>query len=428
MKQKKKAYRIKSLTVLYFEQAEITDADMIWGFLESGYEDVRVAELRVPDAEYTEEDLSAVLAEILRTEEDIMPGGPQAPHADRKGELLVITRDFSAVVAEACHRTAHTYLSWVHDAPQRGLYLKEALYDTNRVFVFDKMQLARMRARGIPHVFYQPLATNITRVSMPEMMAKDLSPYRADISFVGNLYENPARDAFFAKLAPEAKKECDDLLDRVIGHRGEGGSVYETLSRETYDGMLAHFSTEHKELYAEEDWEYLMVTATLAQECAHRERIRALTALAALAAPEGDQSIRLYTTYPEEAKKMLPASLDIRGAVSYEEEMPLVFRASKINLHLTPPSIESGVSLRVFDILGAGGFALTDAQPEIRELFTDGKELVTFSSFDEMMEKAAYYLSHDDERKRIAQAGHRRVRECYTCPQAVRHMMKEAGI
>ena len=56
--------------------------------------------------------------------------------------------------------------------------------------------------------------------------------------------------------------------------------------------------------------------------------------------------------------------------------MPLIFRESKINLNITLRSITSGMPLRALDIMGAGGFLLSNYQQELAENYIDGEELV----------------------------------------------------
>lgn len=88
------------------------------------------------------------------------------------------------------------------------------------------------------------------------------------------------------------------------------------------------------------------------------------------------------------------------GSAGYLEEMPKVFASSKINLNITFCMIQTGIPLRVLDILGAGGFLLTNPQREVCEQFEDGREIVVYHSIDEAAEKADYYLRYEEERKR----------------------------
>ncbi len=49
-----------------------------------------------------------------------------------------------------------------------------------------------------------------------------------------------------------------------------------------------------------------------------------------------------------------------------------VFYSSKININMTLRSIESGVPLRIIDIMSIGGFVMSNNQEEIPELFEEG--------------------------------------------------------
>jgi spore maturation protein CgeB len=82
--------------------------------------------------------------------------------------------------------------------------------------------------------------------------------------------------------------------------------------------------------------------------------------------------------------------------------MPYIFASSKININISLRSILTGIPLRVVDIIGAGGFCLTNYQAEMSEYFENGRELVWFESPGDMVEKADYFLHHDDEREKIA--------------------------
>lgn len=64
--------------------------------------------------------------------------------------------------------------------------------------------------------------------------------------------------------------------------------------------------------------------------------------------------------------------------------------------------------------MSVGGFVLSNWQPEIPELFEEGRGIVTFKTPEEMLEKADYYLHHEEERLRIAINGYKKVKECYT--------------
>ena len=107
-------------------------------------------------------------------------------------------------------------------------------------------------------------------------------------------------------------------------------------------------------------------------------------------------------------------NVQIHQGVDYNTDMSKIFFLSKINLNITLPSIETGLPQRILDIMGAGGFVLTNYQQEIDELFTVGKDIEVFHNLDELMEKTAYYLSHEQERLQIAMNGYLKVREHFS--------------
>ena len=52
-----------------------------------------------------------------------------------------------------------------------------------------------------------------------------------------------------------------------------------------------------------------------------------------------------------------------------------------------------------------------------------GKEIVVYENKQDAIEKAAYYLAHEDERRRIAEAGKQRVLKDHTVGSRVAYML-----
>ena len=90
---------------------------------------------------------------------------------------------------------------------------------------------------------------------------------------------------------------------------------------------------------------------------------------------------------------------------SFGRQHAEVVSRSKINLNLTYGD-ECGPSDRVYKILAAGGFLLTESWVGMEELFKDGQHLVVFRGPADLKAKVRYYLTHEDERRMIAYAGH----------------------
>jgi len=98
----------------------------------------------------------------------------------------------------------------------------------------------------------------------------------------------------------------------------------------------------------------------------------------------------------------------LRGREVWCDDMSRVFRANKINLGLLNHANRDVQTTRTVEIPACGGFMLAERTDEQCALFEEGREAAYFGSFDELVDKIRYYLAHDDERQRIAQAGYER--------------------
>ena len=97
----------------------------------------------------------------------------------------------------------------------------------------------------------------------------------------------------------------------------------------------------------------------------------------------------------------------IHGPVSYTEANR-IYNASNIILGLQ--NYEEQITQRTYEILGSGGFLLTNDTAGIRKLFTPGEELACSSSAAETPVLAAYYLENLSRRNVVAKRGQECVR------------------
>lgn len=102
------------------------------------------------------------------------------------------------------------------------------------------------------------------------------------------------------------------------------------------------------------------------------------------------------------------------------EEAAEKYCQSKIVFNI---SIKDDINMRVFEALSTKSFLLTNEIPTLGELFEDGKHLVTYKTMDEAVEKARYYLAHEEERNAIAEAGFEEVRAKHTFRHRAEQML-----
>lgn len=308
------------------------------------------------------------------------------------------------------------YIAWVYDSPLISLYEDAVSNPNNYLFIFDRKETKHLQSRNIPHLYHLPMGVNTTRTGALAITPEDEQKFSCDISFVGNLYEDNTYNKFI-HIIPEkdAVHIKYELMHGLCNWHTpkEWPAVSESLLKFFQNTLKTDFSAARNM-----DLHLYLGILLLSRKLAEMDRLTVLNTLAE------HYPVHLYTN----SKSSFLSKIQVHPPVDYYTDMTKVFHLSKINLNITLPSIESGLPARIFDIMGSGGFVLTNYQPEIDDLFVIGRELEVFHDLEELLQKTEYYLTHENERIRIAMNGYQKVMESHTYEHRIRTMIHYASL
>lgn len=335
---------------------------------------------------------------------------------------MVFTVNYFPLISNVCERTGVKYVSWTCDNPLISMYHESVFHACNYIFTFDKTNYLEFRGMGVKHIWYLPLAVDTERMDallgVPEEVGRwkvaqdpEMQKYRGDVAFVGSLYERNSYDKIKNRLPEYLRGYFDAVMEAQLNISG-ANIVEPMLTTNILEQLQEYFQLEKSE-GSFSDLGLIFQTTVLGFKIAEIERRRALIELSK------HYKVNVYSN--SDVSDLL--RIQYCGSVDYWSEMPKVFRMSKINLNFTIPNIKSGIPLRIWDVLGCGGFLLTNYQAEIPYYFKEGEDLVCFDGLEDLCEKVGYYLEHEEERKRIAWNGYRKVREKHSYIERIRTIL-----
>lgn len=291
------------------------------------------------------------------------------------------------------------------------MYHQSVFHECNYIFCFDKTNCLEFQAMGVEHIWYLPLAVNTKRLDYL-LEDTDFHKYQNEIAFVGSLYEKNSYDNLSHRLPDYLKGYFDAVIEAQLNISG-GNLIEDMLTPDILEQLQEYFHLEKSE-ESFSDLGLIFSTTVLGFKAAEVQRRRALMALSAR------YPVSVYSN--SDTRELI--RVNYRGGVDYWSEMPKVFRHSKINLNFTIPNIKSGLPLRIWDVLGAGGFLMTNYQAELPLYFEEGRDYVCFESEQELIEKCGYYLNHEEKRREIARNGYEKVKAAHTYRSRIEQMME----
>lgn len=327
---------------------------------------------------------------------------------------IVFSINFFPVVSEVCNIFHIPYVCWIVDSPVMELYSHSLRNSWNRVFMFDYALYEEFHQENSKGIYYLPLGADYTRLDalMETITEEEIEKFSAEVSFIGSLYTEKCP---YNRLKEKSwlKGYLDGVIEAQLKVYG-----YNFLEECITDEVLQEFKKKvpfyqfperanHNERAA-------MAHLYLGNKVTEQERLRLLKRVSE------EYKLDLYT-----ASDFSPLpKAHYRGLAQTTRDMPKIFHLSKINLNFTSKPIRTGLPLRLWDILGAGGFVLTNYQSEIPEYFEVGKDLEVYTSEEDLIEKIRYYLEHEEERKEIAQNGYKKAKEQHSLEARIKTIFK----
>lgn len=335
------------------------------------------------------------------------------------GVDFVFSMNYFPMVSEACNRKHIPYLSWIYDNPYQKGYSVNIINPCNYIFTFDSAMYEDLANQGVSTIYYAPMAAN------PDHLCSNISghsPYEHDISFVGALYNEDHN--FYDEFVEQALRNNDSYwigyIDALIQAQL---SIYGTdiitaavpselpalnyAATNSWDEINAFFTTP----------EAIFADNVLCRKITSIERLQLLKKLSY------EHKVDLYTR----DASAVAGNCKNHGYADYRTQMPEIFRTSKINLNITLRSIKKGIPLRAMEIMGAGGFLLTNYQSDFLLHFEPDVDFVYYESIEDACQKAAYYLQHEEEREQIARNGLAKVQMYHTYEKRLAEMLGVLG-
>ncbi len=90
------------------------------------------------------------------------------------------------------------------------------------------------------------------------------------------------------------------------------------------------------------------------------------------------------------------------------------------------PKISTSMSVRDYKVMASGGFLLTEYCPGIENWFKIGEECEIYKTKEECVTKIKYYMAHEEERKKIAEAGYKIVHAKHKYIDRIRQVLDDA--
>lgn len=332
--------------------------------------------------------------------------------------LFVFSIDYFPFISIVCEKAGYIYVALSVDCPVAEIYSSTIRNSCNRLYLFDRNQYESVVKENPDHIRYMPLGAAVERMNNIPFPNR----YEFEVSFIGSLYNEKDRYALLKKSGLIEKEALEHMEALIEKQRKVPG--LDIIEEGISDDDINSLKNADPSFYSDPDAvndidKYIAVNNYLGNHLTSLDRIDILNRLAE-ELPEG--YVHLFTRSETD---VLNKKVVVHEGVNTLTEMPVVFRKSCINLNLTSRTIRCGIPQRVWDIVGAGAFCLTDHVPVLDGVLDAQKYVGTFDSHEEISEKVKFYLQDTDLREQITGDGYGLVSKTHTVLLRALEMVKD---
>ncbi len=320
---------------------------------------------------------------------------------------LVASINYRDGLAEFAHGIGAPLIVWEIDPSTTAPRPPTTPTEHARVFTYRRESAREFRTAGFEHVEYLPLAAD-TELRRPlELDDGERTRYAARVSFVGSSLSASAAELAELFRAGLARHGAGDVLEDVLSAQRADFSRW--LVPELLEEHAPGFRDRCNASGEAHD------PAVLAGEIAASEK------RLSYAANLGRFGLQVWGDPGWE--RVAAHGVRYRGPASHAHDLTRIYCASEVNLDVGRLYQSDIATMRVYDILACGGFALVEHSPALEEVFEVGVEVESYRDLDELTRKLEHYLAHPASARAVAARGWAAVRERHTFELRVAHML-----
>jgi hypothetical protein len=283
------------------------------------------------------------------------------------------------------------------------------------IFTWRARDVAAFRAAGFEHPEHLPLGADTALRAPVELDSAERARYAAPVSYVGaSLMRNAGefRARFLARWAEtgRAGDAGQALLDEALFAQRSNPARF--VIPALLDRRAPELRASAPEGEPAEDPALL-----LGELAAAEKRLTYVANLGRLGVHAwGDAGWQPLERH----------GVRYRGPAGHTHELTKIYNATSVNVDIGRIYQNDIVTLRTFDVLACGGFALVEHTRELAQLFDVGREVVSYRTQSELIEKAAHYARNPAEGAEIAARGLAAVRARHSLELRLARMLLTA--